>query len=69
MIKKAKRRKVLVTLDLDLKANPNYRTLNELMTDPGFSKLSLKKGINFPHNTYYGITTDKIVNFRTSLWQ
>jgi hypothetical protein len=69
MIKKAKRKKVMVTLDLDSKANPNYRRLNELMTDLGFSKLSPKKGISFPHNTYYGITTDKIAHFRASLWQ
>ncbi len=68
-MRREKRKKVIVTLDLDYKAKPSYGRLNELMTGLGFSKLSPKKGISLPHNTYYGIISDEIADFRTSLWQ
>lgn len=70
MKKVRKSKTIIVTLDLDSKGipKPDYRLLDELMTSFGFSHNSPKKGVKFPHNTYYGTIFETVRNFRKKLW-
>ena len=63
-------KKVIVTLDLDSENEPDYRALDKLMADLGFSVVSPKKGLDLPHNTYYGKIRDDLPmdSFRDLLW-
>lgn len=64
-------KRIVVTLDLDSKENPDYKALNELMAEIGFSVVSPSKGIELPCNTYLGEFGDHvdIKTLRDLLWK
>jgi hypothetical protein len=64
-------KKIVVTLDLDSKKDPDYVALDKLMRDIGFSVVSPGKGIDLPCNTYMG-TFSRPVSMealRDHLWE
>ena len=71
MKKPRENKKIIVTLDLTTTEGPrpDYRMLDRLMSDFGFSHNSPNLGVKFPDNTYYGTILGTVKKFREKLWR
>lgn len=53
-------KRIVITLDLDSKKNPDYHALDELMAEAGFFDVLPGVESRLPYNTYFGESEDGV---------